>query len=238
MRSWGIYILVVALLILNYTCKKKTTIKIKVINPALNESVQNATVVLIEKKGEAGGGLFSGDAECSEVATAITDVQGECFFDEEKLRGKSNYKYFCAVTESWGIKQPYTCGGRTSNFLAKGNSQEIILSDEQLGFLQIQLDNLLNPSIPGDSLFAEINFLKYYDPVFDRVKGGGRVYVGMPHHGDNGYPYPNKLTGPVKQTPGGKYEVRIYKKKLGIAEERRDTIKIFPNQTKKYTIVW
>ena len=38
------------------TCKRKTTITIRVFNPALDEYVANAKVVLIERKGEGSGG--------------------------------------------------------------------------------------------------------------------------------------------------------------------------------------
>src|SRR6185369_9225388 len=97
----------VSLLVLGLcACKKNTSVNARLFNPALNEYVANATVVLVER---FDGGVFSNSNRCREIASAITDANGECRFDEEKLRWRDNYDYFLAVKESWGLEQSYPC---------------------------------------------------------------------------------------------------------------------------------
>jgi hypothetical protein len=105
----------------------------------------------VEKKGEGSGGIFAGKAECREVASAVTDANGECRFDAERLKNGDKYRYFCAVKESLGVRQSYPCGGKTSDFLEKGKPQKLKLYDSGEGSIQIQYNNLLNPSQPGDN---------------------------------------------------------------------------------------
>jgi hypothetical protein len=50
------YLFLVMVLVSLTTCKRKTTITLRVFNPALDEYVANAKVVLIERKVEGSGG--------------------------------------------------------------------------------------------------------------------------------------------------------------------------------------
>ena len=76
------------------TCRKKTTIKAIAYNPKLEEYVANATMVLIERKGVSGSGILSGNSSCKEIASAVTDANGVCYFDKAKLRTGRSYYYF------------------------------------------------------------------------------------------------------------------------------------------------
>ena len=81
------------------SCKKKTTIRVRVFNPALNEYVPNATVVLNEITDKT---LFSSGG-CKEIASEVTDNDGYALFDGEKLSTSSSSKYRCGIKDSWGI---------------------------------------------------------------------------------------------------------------------------------------
>jgi hypothetical protein len=100
MRIFLKYLFLIVCSVLLTTCKKKTSIKVKLLNPALNEYVSNARVVLVERKETA-----FGNYSCEEIAHAVTDSKGECVFDREKLRSASKYQYYCVVTESWGYNK-------------------------------------------------------------------------------------------------------------------------------------
>lgn len=171
MRLYNLIFIILLVLVLT-TCKKKTTIKVKLLNPALNEYVANAKVVLVQRK-ETAFGSYS----CEEIASAVTDNNGECFFDKKKLKSASKFQYLCAVTESWGVQQAYPCAGKTSNYLAKGDEQDWLLTDYADGFLQVQYNNLLNPSQPNDSLVVSIYTAVYYDPILGHTQGGGFLEI-------------------------------------------------------------
>ena len=139
-----INILLLSLLCL--TCKKKTTTTILVYNYALAEPIANAKVVLVEKKGEGS------DASCNIITSAITDADGKCVFDQEKLRTSSNYSYYCAISEAYNTPQNYPCAGKTSGYLDVGKPNSQMLNVSIFGaYLKVQYNNLLNPSQSGDS---------------------------------------------------------------------------------------
>lgn len=168
------YIGIIMLGTICLTCKKKTSIQVHVFNPALDEYVPNATVVLVEKTGDGGGGLFGGaDAKCKEIATATSDANGNCYFEKEKLKRSNGYDYFCVVKESWGISQGYSCANHTSGFIDKGKANDIIVTDQSKAYLQVQYNNLLNPSQSGDSLIVSLTTIEYPNPKGGVVYGGG-----------------------------------------------------------------
>lgn len=227
------YVLIIVCLVFLTTCKKKTTIKVKLFNPALNEYVANAKIVLVERKQTAR------ETTCMEIASAVTDNNGNCYFDKEKLRSTSKYQYYCAVTESWGVQQSYPCAGKSSRFLSKGDEQDWLMTDYADGYLQVQLNNLLNPSQPADSLIVDIFSAVYYDPLLGHTQGGGGLFIALPYHDINNPPnYPAViLDNPIK-TLGGRKVVRIRKRKFGVVTTQIDTIKVYPGQTKLYQINW
>lgn len=230
------YLLIVICLVSLTTCKKKTSIKVMVFNPALNEYVANAKVALVERKGE--GSLF-GDVSCEEIASATTNNNGECFFEKEKLRSTNKYQYFCAVTNSWGIQQAYSCVGKSSNFLLKGREQDWLVTDYGEGYLQVQYNNLLNPSQPNDSLIVSIFTAEYYDPILGHSQGGGSVFGAFPFHDINNPPNnPAVITLNSIKTLSGRKVAKIRKRKFGNVTTSIDTIKIYPNQTKVFQINW
>jgi hypothetical protein len=112
------------------TCKKKTDITVKVFNPALNEYVAGAGVVLLEIKDPSSlGAISGGSSDCKEIASATTDANGVATFDQEKLKTKSRYHYKVSIKESWGIAHQNPCGGQVKNYLNVGEPQEIRLDD-------------------------------------------------------------------------------------------------------------
>lgn len=228
------YFILIIVTIICITCKKKTTIKVKLLNPILNEYVSNATIVLVERHK---GGIFGG-ISCKEIATTVTDNNGECLFDKDKLRTNGNYDYYCAVKESWGIPQTYPCGGKTSRFLAKGKTQDLLMTDYADGYLRVQYNNLLNPSQSGDSLIIGISTIGYYDPIVGDVPGGGGVFGNWNYYGESGYPFPAIILSDPVKTIGGKKLVFIRKHKMGVITTSVDTIKVYPNQTTIVQVNW
>lgn len=113
------YFFLVFSIFLLLTCKKKTTINVKVFNPALNEYVAGAVVVLLETKD--GSILSKGD--CNEIATTTTDANGSASFDNEKLRKGNKYHYKLGIKESWGIAHQNPCGSQTQDYLDVGKTQ-------------------------------------------------------------------------------------------------------------------
>jgi 5-hydroxyisourate hydrolase-like protein (transthyretin family) len=113
------------------SCKKETTITVKVFNPALNEYVANATVVLLESK----------SSNCTEIASGITDNNGAVVFSKEKLHTSSSYKYYFGVKERWGIAHANACGTQAQNYLEVGKTQEVQISDyvDSINFKSIML---------------------------------------------------------------------------------------------------
>ena len=215
------------------TCKKKTSIRVRLFNPALNEYVANAKIVLVERKETIT------KTTCNEIENATTDNNGECLFDKEKLKSTNKHQYFCAVTESWGVQQSYPCVGKASRFLKKGSEQDWLMTDYADGYLQIQFNNLLNPSQPNDSLIVDIFTAKYTDPLDGYAQGGGSVFGNFPFHDANNPPNNPSviLLDPIK-TQGGRKVAKIRKRKFGIVTSRIDTIKVYPGQTKLYQINW
>ncbi len=237
MKTVTTYFYLSIAVILLSTCKKKTTVHVKLLNPALNEYVANATIVLVEKKGEAGGGLFIGNVSCKEIATAVTNANGEAVFDKEKLRRATKYNYFFAVKESWGLAQSYPCGSKASGFLTKGKTQEVLLTDYIETYVKMQYNNVFNPGMSGDSLKCSVEQSLYYDPVSGGTQGGGGI-GGISIDYNTYYPFPSvSVTSPVK-IYANRLIVSIRKRKMGVVTTSLDTIKAYPNQTTVVQVNW
>lgn len=224
------------LLMVFTTCKKKTDIEVKVYNPYIEEYVANATVVIVAKKGESGGGLFSGRASCSEIATATTDVNGIAHFDNQKLKTREGYKYFGVVKEAWGVTKSYPCGGYQGSYLDKGKSNSILLTEYTEGSINVQVNNMFNPAIAGDSIIFKSNRLAVYDPKFGGNIGEAFLF-GIEEEYNASTSYPNVTIG--NSTPlYGKIRVYIRKRKMGVVTTTIDTIKAYPNQTTTIQVNW
>ena len=215
------------------TCRKKTTIKVKLLNPLLNEHVSNATIVLVEKKD---GGLFS-KGGCKEIATAVTDQNGECAFDEEKLKKNASYSYFCAVKESWGLQQSYPCEGIADRFLKKGDTQDWLITDYIDTYFKVKYNNIFNPGTNGDSLISTVDQVLYYDPISGHNQGGGGV-SGLIIDYNTYYPFPNLSYSQVVKIFANRLIVKTRKRKMGIVTTSIDTVKAYPNKTTIIEINW
>ena len=231
------YILIIICVCSFLTCRKKTNATAIAFNYALNEPIANATIVLVEK--HDGGGIFSSNSACKEIASTTSNTNGECFFDKEKLKTNKKYSYYLAIKNAYGKAQSYSCGGKTSGFLdiGKTNQQILNLSDFD-AYFKIQYNNLLNPSQAGDSIAVGVISPKYIVPNQPYPFGGGGVFAGWSYYGDNNYPYAPLITSFTKTTNAGKNVLYIYKKKMGVVSQSTDTIKIYPYETKIITIDW
>ena len=217
------------------SCKKKTTIDAKVFNYALNEPVANATVVLVERK--VGSGLFGGAYNCTEIASATTDADGNCSFDKEKLKTRKSFDYYLAITKAYNVPQTYPCGGKTNGFLKVGISQTNLLDASAYdAFLKVQFNDIFNPAIIGDSLFVSINNPVYQIPSEPYPFGGGQVFYWFSYYnGSNADP---PFITELQKTNAGKNTIHIRKRKMGVVSTYIDTVKIYPNATKIISINW
>ena len=200
------------------SCKKETTITVKVFNPALNEYVDNATVVLLEVK----------SSNCTEIASAVTDANGAAVFSKEELHTSSSYKYKLGIQDSWGIAHQDPCGTITQNYLNVGHTNEVLLSDYLEIEYKVRCNNTLNPSISGDSLTCSVSPMVYYDPVYNITQGGGGgQYVNFTY--DLNYPVASVYTSPAIKIFANRLVVTTRKRKMGIGSTTVDTVRAYPS---------
>jgi hypothetical protein len=211
-------VVVIILFILFFaSCKKETTITVKVFNPALNEYVANATVVLLESK----------SSNCTEIASGTTDNNGAIVFSKEKLHTSSSYKYYFGVKESWGITHESPCGTITLNYVDVGKTQEIMLTDYVDTQYKLQINNALSPSITGDSLICGIEQSYYCGPVYNHCQGGGVGGSILTH--DLNYPMTSLYIGPVSaKLFANRLIVKTRKRKMGVVTTSIDTVRMHP----------
>ena len=132
-------------------CKKKTSIKVRVFNYAMNEPITDAKVTLIES--QVSGGSFSGGYSCKTIDEQTVDADGYCYFDKEKLRTSSDYQYACKISYAYGRDQAYNCTPTQNSKVDVGKDNDKIIHNESFdAYVRVQYNNLLNPSMSGDSL--------------------------------------------------------------------------------------
>jgi hypothetical protein len=221
------YLCIIFLAFILTTCKKKTSVKVTVFNYALNEPVSNAVVALIERHQ---GGWSA--ASCNEIDNVTTDANGECEFDNEKLRSKSSYDYFFAITNLYDQTQTYPCAGKTTGFITKGKAETLVLRANGEGLIVLQFNNVLTPALIGDSLIYRVSSATYLVPGEPFPFGGGGVLVGAFST------YPPLIVLAPETTDGGKKIVNIRKRKMGVVTTNVDTVKVYPNQTTTVVINW
>ena len=214
------------LLLFLSNCRKSTSIEITVHNYDIGENVPNAEVVIIERKQ---GGLLNSSAECKIISTATTDASGHCSFNRERLRIGKKYDYFMGVKSAYGVEQNLPCEGKASGFLKIGDSNEFTLATGKFkAEFILQINNMLTPSVAGDSLIVVCNNL-----------GGGTFMLGGGWLDPN-YPLPSQnplISGPEK-TEAGKKVIYIRKRKLGAVTFSIDTALVRPLETRTYVIDW
>lgn len=231
------YLAVLAICFVSYTCKKKTSIDVNVLNYRLDEPVANAKVVLIERELSTFGNTYS----CNEIASARTDANGNCNFDKEKLKDRSKFEYFLVVAEAYGKAQTYPCGGKTSGFLKVGDNQKQKLDVGGIKTVfKVQYNNLLNPSQPNDSLIVSLTTIAFTQANGSPFLGGGGVFGGFQYYLPLNPPpsYPSIYTTEVITTEAQRLKRYIRKRKLGVMSVKIDTIKVLPNQTNIVEIDW
>lgn len=217
------------ILVLCTTCKKKTTINVRVFNPALNEYVVGAEVCLLEIKVTTGFMGIGSKTDCNEIETATTDANGIAIFDKEKLRTAQKYKYRVAMKESWGIAYKNPCSSSREEYLDIGKTQDVQLSDyHEIDYKVEYNSSYLSPSMSGDSLIATIQPMVYYDPLIGHTQGGGGgSYVILTH--DNNYPIINTTYSQSTRIFANRLVVTTRKRKMGIISTTVDTVRAYPS---------
>jgi 5-hydroxyisourate hydrolase-like protein (transthyretin family) len=200
------------------SCKKETTITVKVFNPALNEYVANATVVLLEMT----------SSNCTELATATTDNSGTAMFSKEKLHTSSSYHYQFGIKESWGIAHANACGTQAQNYLEVGKTQEVQISDYLEIEYRVRCNNTFNPGISGDSLRCDVAPMVYYDPMLGHTQGGGGGATVIFAY-DVSYPMTAVYTSSSTKIFANRLVVTTRKRKLGILTTTVDTVRAYPS---------
>ena len=230
-------IIVIVCLIVLSTCKKKTSIRVRVFNYAMNEPITDAKVTLIQSK--LSGGLFSSGYTCNTIDEKMVDADGYCYFDKEKLRTNSNYQYACKISYAYGQYQSYNCTPTQNSSIEVGKENEKIIHTERFdAYVRVQINNMLSPSISGDSLYISVDYPEYQSPDDTYSQGGGGVSVGGGWHDSPYYPFPSLILWSPAKTIGGKNSVYIRKRKMGVVTVLYDTIKIQPYTTATYTVNW
>lgn len=209
----------------------------QIYNYAMGEPIANAAVLLLES--QVSGGVYSANSTCKIIATATTNGNGECTFDNEKLRTSNSYQYACNVSYAYGKDQAYTCGQKYGNLIQVGKTNTQVLNMSSFeAYVQVQINNVLNPSQSGDSLIIGINSPKYQTPDQSFPYGGGGVLQVFTTHDSPQYPFSPNILIPSKKTDAGKNSVFIRKRKMGVVTVIYDTIKIQPYTAATYTVNW
>ncbi len=231
------YFVTLTILCLFTTCRKKSDIEITAYNYALGEPIVNAEVIIVEST--LRGGLFNASSDCKEIASATTDDEGRCAFDNLKLKTKRGIQYAAKLKYSYGKSDRYNCNITENSEVKKDGTSNLILNSSIYdAFFKVQINNLLNPSIPGDSLIVGMMSPEHNAPDQPYPFGGGGVFYSAPFYGANGFPFPDVLYSDVKPTSAGKNVLNIRKKKMGVVTQTIDTIKIYPYETKIIEINW
>jgi hypothetical protein len=230
-------VFLIPVIILLYTCRKKSDISITAWNYALAEPIANAEVGIFEV--EYQGGLFNAGTKCKEVAHATTDNEGKCFFNSIKLKKNKKVQYSAKVKYSYGKDDRYNCNVTENSEVKLGNNNLVLNNSAYDCFFKVQYNNLLNPSQLGDSLIVSLSTPKYEVPGQPYPFGGGGVFGASPYYGCNGFPFPPQFQiDEIKKSNAGKHVLKIYKKKMGIVSQTIDTVKIYPYETKTIEINW
>jgi hypothetical protein len=207
-----------------------------VYNYALGEPITDAKVVLIKTK--LSGGLFSAGYECKNIEEKTVDVNGYCYFEDERLRTDNTYQYACKIKYAYGKEIKYNCNPTENSVILAGKTNEKVLHDETFDcFFKVQYNNMFNPAVNGDSLILSINSPRYEVPNQPYPFGGGGVFFSSPVYksGPWGTPF---ILQDINKTIAGKHTIHIRKRKMGIVTQTIDTVKIYPYETKTIEINW
>lgn len=231
------YFLPLAILCLFTTCRKKSDIEVTAYNYALGEPIANAEVVIMEST--PGGRFFSASSDCRKVASAITNNDGRCTFYDLKLKTRKGVQYSAKIRSSYGDRHSYDCSVTEESEVKKNRSGSLILNSSiySCNFI-VRYKNLLNPSIPGDSLYVYIASAKYEVPGQPYPFGDEVVFIASPSYGRNGFPFASTVLTDPRKTYTGRHILKIYKKKMGAVTQTIDTVKIYPYETKLIEINW
>ncbi|MBL7912027.1 MAG: hypothetical protein JNJ41_13295 [Bacteroidia bacterium] len=194
--------------------------------------------MLVDKKGNNPDGKYAGSNDCKEISSAITDNNGECFFDREKLIVSKKHNYFVAVKESWGLEQFYPCGGSQLTYIDVGNNNDKVLIDVGEADLAIHYNNLFSPSQQYDSLIVNFATIEYIDTKGNFFPGDQNIFGAIYFYGCNGFPFPSTYTVPTQKFKSQRLKRIIRKRKMGIVTTSIDTVKVYPNQTTTFSINW
>ena len=228
--------LLTTLIFLLSACRKKSDITITAYNYALAEPIANAEVIIVESS--YSGNIFSASVKCKQIASATTDANGQCVFNDLKLKKNGSQQYAAKIKYSYGKSDFYNCNVTDNSKISLGNNNLILNSSDYNAYLRVQYYNTLNPSISGDSLIVSIASPRYTVPGQPFPFGGGGVFVGWLFHDHPMYPFNSSILTTSEKTNAGKNVLRIRKRKMGVVTTSIDTIKIYPYETKIIEINW
>jgi hypothetical protein len=169
-------VIYIPLLFLLIACRKKSDITITAWNYALAEPIANSEVIIVESQYK--GGLFNAGTECKEIAKATTDANGQCVFSNLKLKTKSSLQYAAKIKYSYGKSEYYNCNVTANSEVKLGNNDIVLNSSTYECYFKVQYNNLLNPSILGDSMAIGLISPKYEVPGQPYPFGGGYLVQG------------------------------------------------------------
>lgn len=222
--------------ILLNACRKKSDIIITAYNYALAEPIANAEVIIVESS--YSGNLFSASVKCKQIASATTNANGQCVFNDLKLKKNGSQQYAAKIKYSYGKSDFYNCNVTENSKVSLGNNDLVLNSSDYDAYFRVHYNNTLNPSISGDSLIVSMANPKYTVPGQPYSFGGGGVFSAAPYYGCPQYPFNSSIITTIEKTNAGKNLLYIRKRKMGVVTTSIDTIKIYPYETKTIEVNW
>lgn len=228
-------LILVAILLVFTTCRKKSDISITAWNYALGEPIANAEIMIVESQYK--GGLFNAGTECKEIAIATTDANGQCFFNNLKLKTKSSVQYAAKIKYSYGKPDLYNCNVTENSEVKVEKTNKLVLnSSSYKSYIRVYFNNILKPSQLKDSIWYALKRPVYQAPSDKFPNGGGSVVAGF--FVNNGNNYNSLISTNMEESIAGKHVLKVYKKKMGIISITEDTIKIYPYEYRNLIINW
>lgn len=168
-------LILITILLVFTTCRKKSDITITAWNYALGEPIANAEVIIIES--QYIGGLFNAGTKCKEIAQATTDANGQCFFSNLKLKKDNSIQYAAKIKYSYGKSDRYNCNVTENSEVKLEKMNKLVLNSSTYDCsFKVQYNNMFNPGVNGDSLILSISSPRYEVPNQPYPFGGGGFF--------------------------------------------------------------
>lgn len=227
---------IIFILVLFANCKKETDVTVKIYNPALDEYVSGAKVLIFDVDISA----FSSGRK--DITIGVTDEKGVAYFRNVKFNKNSKHQYHTGLKESWGIENSNVYDAPSYNGSIKaGSNCEVTLYDIKTSAnFNFQFENLLSPSQSGDSICFSLSTIKYqtYAHSLYSWHGGDTVYKSTIKYDIATMPYPSVFNSNTLNCATSRVILTIRKIKMGVLSNEVDTLKIYPNTLNVIHIKW